>query len=283
MILKLRTADFSANNIGKVQVTALLDDYTKAAIIASGNKEMTLVQKSALNDFFVYLKDNSLLSKMRKIYLPIIASDVSNAMINYATNDFTKDATPNSSIWSLRNHGLVASSTPTGNFTFEINNPIVANNFSVFWLRTELFVPGVLTEQKIITLRGKTDTTLFLGPLENSVSSNTTISWGSYGAIPSWGTIGKTIASITEVKSAALICRGASDIDKNNYGTWKTLTVTSLSDFSGETAETVYVLGVANNNTLKPYGVVMLGEAVTTAQGKEISANIDALWEAFNV
>ena len=53
MILVLKNADFSAKNIGQVQVTVNLHAFTEAAIQASGNTSLTAEQKSALDSLFL--------------------------------------------------------------------------------------------------------------------------------------------------------------------------------------------------------------------------------------
>lgn len=281
MIIKLRGADFSADNIGTVSTDLNLLDYTKAAILASGNETMDDYQKLALDSFFRSLgagENDGIITKMRKIYLPIICNDVTKGLINYADENFTDDGPLSSSVWSLRNRGLVGSATtPAINET--LSNPLLATNFSVFWLRTERMVSGTNDSQYVAVFRGKTNTNLWCGPTEVSASSNSMVSWGQYGT--NWST--NTVkSSITAVKTAALICRGANDVDRNIYGVWdSTLSGLTLADFSNESSESLYVLGLGSNNQLKPYAVVMVGEAVTLEQGKAISSAIDAMWDVF--
>ena len=88
MIIVLKNADFSANNLGNIEVPVVLDAYTELAINLSGNITLTNIQKLALNVFFNKLGfvDKSGISlKMKRIYMPFVSSDVEHSLVNYAT------------------------------------------------------------------------------------------------------------------------------------------------------------------------------------------------------
>ena len=53
-------------------------------------------------------------------------------------------------------------------------------------------------------------------------------------------------------------------------------------DMSGETSQTLYVLGFGEfNNTAKPYGVLMLGEALDSQDFLNIANAVDDLYSSF--
>ena len=114
MILVLEGADFSQNNLGQVEVTTILDDFTKAAIAASGNSNMTDIQKANLNTFFKRLGAfggvGTIWNKLTYLWLPMIAGDLAHSLVNYKDN--TVSATPNGSDWTLQNKGIKAIGTP---------------------------------------------------------------------------------------------------------------------------------------------------------------------------
>lgn len=141
MIIVLKEADFSANNIGKI--TMPISDFTLAAITASGNSGMTDAEKEALDSFFMAvgaIDNNGIWSKLDKVYLPFIGGDVTYGLVNYKDNN--KDATLNSSYMRLVKGGVKTVKTDANTTSAEANN-IVANyvwdwsSKSVFFLNTE--------------------------------------------------------------------------------------------------------------------------------------------------
>lgn len=280
MIIVLKGADFSANNIGKVQVTTDLHPYTKAAIDASGNTSLTGEQKSALNELFLAMGvdgSNDAMSKMRRVYLPIIAGDVSKALVNYNTTDMIVDKELSEEYWTLRSNGLVGVKTGQSIELTE-NNILKADNFSSFLLRTEKMEAGINDSSYVITLRGKTNTDLFLGLRQSSVSGNNSFNFGEYGA----GWEGFTEKSKDKIKASCVV-NSKTGFANNVQGLWtlKDSPKPTTSDMSGETSQTCYVFGLSTVQTTKPYAVAMIGEAIDTEIAKNICAKIDALYETF--
>lgn len=280
MIITLKGADFSADNIGQVELERTLNAYTLAAIEASGNTGMTDTQKFALDDLFIAMGvdgSNNVMSKIRKLYIPMLATEVANALINYADNTFTKDATPNPANWELRNLGI-AQKASGQNFSLTLDNPLDGTNFTQIWLRTENMVSGVNDSCISFILRGKTDTTKFLGLGDNSASGNNGIQWGSYGyqnfkyylkSGEQRVATGCTIRSLSDTSIKAF----TTDVEKI------TLTL-SVGDMSGETSQTMYLLGLNDQRAPKPYGLFLIGESITEAQFTNILSKIDALYSA---
>lgn len=87
MIITLQGADFSRENIGHITLPIDLDDFTLSAISASGNENMTDLQKSSLNDFFenigAFGTKSSIFQKLEILMLPIICSDVTFGLVDY--------------------------------------------------------------------------------------------------------------------------------------------------------------------------------------------------------
>lgn len=279
MVIKLNGADFSQNNIGQIPVSINLHEYTEAAILASGNTNLTRLQKSALNSLFLAMGvdgSNNIMSKMRKLYIPMIADDVSNALINYATNSFTKELTPNSTNWELRNHGI-AQKESGQSLALTLNSPLVGTNITQIWLRTENMVSGVDDKCINFVLRGKTDTNLFLGCMEESSSSNNFITWYHYGF-----SLTEAYEKTNEQRVASgLSVRASNDVSLRMYESVKTISTISPVDMSGETSQTLYVLGVGNQTAPRPFGLMLLGEAVTDADFNNLCDKIDALYDSF--
>ena len=90
MIIVLKGADFSANNIGHIEVTKDLAPFTLAAIEASGNTSLRGEQKSVLNTFFDNLGafDNTgLWTKIKVLMMPMLSLDLAHSMVDYTDNE----------------------------------------------------------------------------------------------------------------------------------------------------------------------------------------------------
>ena len=140
MVIKLPTADFSANNIGQIDIAAL-SDFTLAAIAASGNSTMTAEQKSGLEKFFrsVGAKSNTgPWAKIDSIYIPMISGDLAHAGVNYKGN--VTDFVPSDTYYEIRNKGLAGKTTNAGNNTAtrKGGKPNGKNNSVLFMMGEDL-------------------------------------------------------------------------------------------------------------------------------------------------
>lgn len=123
MVIKLSEADFSAKNIGQIDIT-VVSQFTQDAILASGNTAMTEQQKSALENFFVAVgaKTNTgVWAKLTKVYIPFLCADLAHAMVNYKGNaiDVTLDATT----FGMRNKGVAGiSASPSSEHSPKISS-----------------------------------------------------------------------------------------------------------------------------------------------------------------
>lgn len=278
MIIVLKEANFAQKNIGKVQLAAKLHPFTEAAIKACGNSMMNNKQKFALNDLFVAMGvdgSNDVMSKMRKVYLPIIAGDVSKALVNYADSN-SIDKVPASNV-ILRNNGLVATSQ-VESMSVTVKSPLKADNFFALMLRTEKMVNGVADTSDSLVLRGVKNNSLFLGIRYMSVSGNTGINLGNYGA--NWD--GYFDKAKDVIKTTAVVNRSSSH-DLCVEGTWTNGSgISTTSDMSDEAEQQLYLFGINGVNKTCAHGIAMLGEAITTDQAKAICNACDKLYAAFS-
>lgn len=284
MIIKLKGADFAANNIGKITMPIKLNDYTKRAVASCG-KDLTQEQQLALNDLFLAMGvdgSNDAMSVTRKLYIPMIAGDISKAMINYAEPNMTNDKTDlDSNVWTLRNNGLVAIGDGQP-INLTLNNILTADNYSCFNLRTEPMITGKSSYK--LVLRGKTNNTLFLGITEQTSSAGDSVFFnGSYGREWRLDADGKLIGvdnspydnittKFVNVKDNVFQLRNCEGI---TVGTPSPIT----SDMSGETTQTLYVKGL--NTCEKNYAeaLLMIGESYDLEVAANIAEKIDALYE----
>lgn len=73
MIIKLTGADFSANNIGKLDVRTEVDSATLAMLNNYGKTSWSLSQKLIINDFLTGFNSSTWKSKVKRLVLPILA------------------------------------------------------------------------------------------------------------------------------------------------------------------------------------------------------------------
>lgn len=90
MIIVLKGADFSANNIGKIDIPRELTAGQKA-MLASYSKELTYEQKMAFGTFMDALDDGGITPKIKVLCMPILAGDKSEAFVNLASTTYGKE------------------------------------------------------------------------------------------------------------------------------------------------------------------------------------------------
>lgn len=108
MLIVIKDADFSSNNVGKVSVPKELDNFTLKALEASHNTFLEDGKKQALNTFFeemgAFGSKSNLWSKFDMVYLPFLVSGMEYSLMNYIDN--TTVVTPNTSYFSKVNGGI---------------------------------------------------------------------------------------------------------------------------------------------------------------------------------
>lgn len=141
MILRLSGADFSSNNIGKIQIIRELKNETKQ-LLSNYTKELTEVQKYAVQDFVDGLKEKGIWQYLGNLYLPILANSLEETMLNVKTlkNDYDN---PDSTYYKLGGKGgLTTANTieniPTSNRitvslnASQLNHHVMAYPLQVF-------------------------------------------------------------------------------------------------------------------------------------------------------
>lgn len=107
MVIVLKGADFSANNIGKIDIPVEISSFTKAAILASGRSSMAIEQQVALDKFFDSLgaiDGSGVWGKIRKMYIPFLTDSLAHTFVNYKTN--IAEATPKSEYYGFKSKGI---------------------------------------------------------------------------------------------------------------------------------------------------------------------------------
>lgn len=82
MIITLRTADFSANNVGHIDIPIILSEWTKQVMAKYPNFVWTNAKESALEQFYITIAQKGILDRMKFLALPMLASSVKEAVQN---------------------------------------------------------------------------------------------------------------------------------------------------------------------------------------------------------
>lgn len=102
MILRLSGADFSANNIGTIQLTRELTAET-IALLSNYTRTLSEAQKFAVQDFLDGLKVEGIWAHIENLIIPALAGDVSEAFYPIKGNGVYNTYT---TAYELKNNGL---------------------------------------------------------------------------------------------------------------------------------------------------------------------------------
>lgn len=263
MIITLKGADFSANNIGKVAVPRKFNEHTLKAISACG-KQLTDEQKFALDDVFIAMGvdgSNEVLHKTRRLYLPMIAGDLSKALINYADINMANDKENlNLSNWTIFNNGLQHIESGDDAIV-TLDNHLTNENCSFYWLRTTP-VDSDVNDHNIMAIRADTSSN-WLGIKFAKNSLKTQVTPSSLGW--SWNTASNPLAYNSYnlpsdvVKTQMVNIDGETyqfrNIQKDYIGGCPVIN-TSINNAN---SQSLYVLSM---NISSAYGALMVGEYI---------------------
>lgn len=103
MIIRLSGADFSANNIGTIQLIKEVTQETRG-LLANYSRKFTKTQKLAVQDFIDGLKSEGIWSHIENLYIPALAGDLSETLFDVKGG--VVDATPSAEAYDIDTHGL---------------------------------------------------------------------------------------------------------------------------------------------------------------------------------
>lgn len=109
MILRLSGADFSANNIGKIDIIREITKDTRE-LLSNFSREFTDEQMFAVQDFISGLKNSGIWSAVGNLYIPVMCGSLSECGYNLKTgkNDVTFGS---DYVWSSKGLKLMPTST----------------------------------------------------------------------------------------------------------------------------------------------------------------------------
>lgn len=305
MLIVIRDADFSANNIGTISVPEDLNAFTKAALAASNNNGLASDKKQALNTFFkemgAFGSQSNLWSKFDMVYLPFVVSGMEYSLMNYIDN--TTVVTPSTSYFSKVNGGIkpianIDSSSAANALKISTNYVFDYRSKSTIFLATEDADPTVNQIKLGVVTQYST------------VGSGNFKRWGAMtsGASPNYNTIvpllyinnsWSTIAS----DPSALYFNSGSDLAKGvrgiscdgttvyfmgANGTVKSTPVKSGSESYASTAagnlffNCDHARGYIDNYTkFAAQGALIMGTYLTSSEMKTVQTSLMKLYNAF--
>lgn len=276
MVIVIKNADYSANNIGKVEVKRYLNPFTLAAINASGNQSMTNEQKSALDTFFeeigAFGNESEIWSKLDKVYIPFLCSSLSNACINYKTNKSDKDLSAER--YTLRNGGItgvVKSQETYVEQYLEENIAINTRNLSLFGIVMESDA-SLTNDSCLVAYEGNSGSNRWATSLSRTGNGDTNLEFG--GVRPS-GNLNANVAIgyPTAHKLLGINIRAVNDITYVKVNSMNN--VTSTSSFLEATGidTPAKSLGIFTNSAraamssnAPSVGMMLLGKGLTDAE-----------------
>lgn len=294
MIIVLKDADFSANKIGTVEIPVEIDEYTQAAITASGNASMTVSQQQALMRFFTAIGANSnsgVSTKLTRIYLPIICNNVAaKALVNYKTNVVDADASANDN-YAMESKGLRVATLAenTGNGAAISCGKVKLNmqDVSCLYLNTASysgsgrvfsFANGVANNSQYGALNAK----IVSGKYNIDVNANNLYKVSTSDTLIDDGSIALRGFSINS-SSGKFIVKDSSTINDVTVASWSNYAnAGAVANNSDLWLLTELGSGmIVSNRLYVPFGVIILGSSLTSEEIATINTAVGYLTAAF--
>ena len=116
MIVRLSGANFSANNIGTIQLLKEVTQETRD-LLANYSRTFTKSQMLAVQDFVDGLKSEGIWSHIENLIIPSLAGDISEAFYPIKGNGVYNEYT---TVYELKNNGLYVASSDTSKIPAKI-------------------------------------------------------------------------------------------------------------------------------------------------------------------
>lgn len=301
MLIVIRDADFSANNIGTISVPAELNAFTKAALAASNNNGLAMDKKQALDTFFkemgAFGSQSNLWSKFDMVYLPFVVSGMEYSLMNYIDN--TTVVTPNTSYFSKVNGGI----KPIANIdaSSEANVLKVSESYvfdyrskSTIFLATEDVDPTIQRYQGVVIQWTSGTSFKRWGPINQGADSNYHTVLPTLVIDNSWTTIASNpsdlylIGSDSKKGVRGISCDGTTVYFMGANGTVKSTPVKSGSDaYASTDAGNLFFNSENYKGYINDYtryaaqGALIMGTYLTSSEMQTVQTSLMKLYNAF--
>ena len=272
MIIKLKGADFSANNLGQINVREL-NDFTKSAITASSNTAMTEVQKYALDDFFYNIgafgSKNNIYAKVKLLALPIIANGIDGAKVNFKNNI----SLPLSDNWTLDDYGIKAISE-TPRIAVTLPESISQDNVTIVSaISYDLLKAAGASQTTNLIVVGNTNPGRFYASAITNSSGVVSI-YAQRDA-------GTNIISPVTLPNSNAFCVTLSASESYTISDNGVVDRDAVFSSSNLSSNTIYPFANLTKNSLYPVRFLFVSEALTKEEALEVKAAYDTLQSYF--
>lgn len=272
MILRLSGADFSANNIGKIDIIREITSDTRE-LLSKFSREFTEEQMFAVQDFINGLKNNGIWSSIGNLYIPVMCGSLSECGYNLKTgkNDVTFGS---DYVWSNKGLKLLPTSTNYWHAAAKVKINGSQQNLHLGAYNTESLAGITQTEAIFGCSLDNNKTTIQLGITANKglslkTDDNTNIQVGL----------------LTDADFGAKSLKMVVQSTLGNFGVIGAFTGEYGTPISTDHTYTDVPVNVFNIATVwretKNYGLFTLGTALTREQASTYSNLCDALMSKF--
>lgn len=277
MIITLKGADFSQDNIGQITLPADLDNFTLSAISMSGNTNMSDAQKSALNDFFenigAFGTKSTIFQKLEILMLPIICSDVTYGLVDYkGGQQIDLSATD----WELVSNGIKAKADV--NAKTISSTAITVKNKTIGFYTTQPYDHSTVADTNgMLYHNGTTYSGFRITVNTTKLSIRNFISSSKYFGSEITGTTFQGL--IADVFRDSII-----QTYTNKTISTKNLTAEEIAAYSTGSSGTLYLNSNASwktKTTGAPIGAMFFGNELSNEEMAIMSDSLDSLFAAF--
>lgn len=273
MILRLSGADFSANNIGKIDIIREITSDTRE-LLSKFSREFTEEQMFAVQDFINGLKNNGIWSSIGNLYIPVMCGSPSECGYNLKTgkNDVTFGS---DYVWSNKGLKLLPTSTNYWHTAAKVKINGSQQNLHLGAYNTESLA-GITQTEAIYgcSLTDDNKTTIQLGITANKglslkTDDNTNV----------------RVGLLTDADFGAKSLKMVVQSTLGNFGVIGAFTGEYGTPISTDHTYTDVPVNVFNIATVwretKNYGLFTLGTALTKEQASTYSSLCDTLMSKF--
>lgn len=273
MILRLNGADFSANNIGKIDIIREITSDTKK-LLSNFSREFTEEQMFAVQDFISGLKNNGIWSSIGNLYIPVMCGSLSECGYNLKTGE--KDVTFGSDyVWSSKGLKLLPTSTNYWDAAAKVKINGSQQNLHLGAYNTDSLA-GITQTEAIFgyDLADDNKTTIQFGITANKTFSlktdnNTNV---SVGALTNADFVAKSLKMVIQ---STLGNFGVIGAFTGEYGT----PISTDHTYTDVPTNAFNIASIWRET--KNYGLLTLGTAMTREQASTYSSLCDALMNKF--
>lgn len=272
MILRLSGADFSANNIGKIDIIREITSDTRE-LLSKFSREFTEEQMFAVQDFINGLKNNGIWSSIGNLYIPVMCGSLSECGYNLKTgkNDVTFGS---DYVWSNKGLKLLPTSTNYWKAAAKVKINGSQQNLHLGAYNTESLAGITQTEAIFGCSLDNNKTTIQLGITANKGLSLKTDSNANI-----------QVGLLTDADFGAKSLKMVIQSTLGNFGVVGNFTGEYGTPISTDHTYTDVPVNVFNIATVwretKNYGLFTLGTALTREQASTYSNLCDALMSKF--